>query len=253
MADERRPHGHNGEERRRGERRREASQEGERGEPPKVQQPDPGMLSRRSDIYEGWNDRDRHAEGGNQWSKREQDRGDEYGALHREEGAPPDGPWRSEDYPEYGGRVPRPSTPMGTEGTEGRAYTHAEPPFPHRERPGYQANPGERGLGMRHKEHMVNPGLDEGLTPRERGGFAGRGPRGYRRSDDRIWEDVCEHLTHASSVDASRLDVTVERGEVTLEGSVHSREMKRRAEHIAEQVAGVVDVHNRLRIRPRGE
>lgn len=79
--------------------------------------------------------------------------------------------------------------------------------------------------------------------------FRGRGPRGYRRSDERIREEVCEALTDSPMIDASNMDVTVENCEVTLEGTVTSREDKRRAEDIADSVAGVRDVHNRLRIQ----
>jgi hypothetical protein len=82
----------------------------------------------------------------------------------------------------------------------------------------------------------------------EPGPHTGRGPRGYRRADERIREDVCEFLTEDGHVDASRVEVRVEDGEVTLEGSVDSREQKRRAEDLAEIVLGVVDVHNRLRL-----
>ena len=106
---------------------------------------------------------------------------------------------------------------------------------------------------MRHPEHILRPHLDEGLSPRERGGYRGVGPRGYRRSDERIYEDVCEHLTHAASVDPSDVEVRVEQGEVTLEGTVATRREKRTAEAIAEQVFGVVDVHNRLRLARRGD
>jgi hypothetical protein len=80
-----------------------------------------------------------------------------------------------------------------------------------------------------------------------RGGFAGKGPRGYARSDDRMREDVCERLSQDDEVDASDVTVTVVKGEVTLEGTVPDRHSKRRAEDIAESVAGVTDVHNRLR------
>src|SRR5262245_20667475 len=57
--------------------------------------------------------------------------------------------------------------------------------------------------------------------PRERCGMhAGKGPRGYRRSDARIYEDVCEALTRDGEVDASDVEVTVEDGQVMLSGTV---------------------------------
>ena len=37
--------------------------------------------------------------------------------------------------------------------------------------------------------------------------YAGRGPRGYRRSDDRIGEDVCDRLTDDPALDASGIEV----------------------------------------------
>jgi osmotically-inducible protein OsmY len=43
------------------------------------------------------------------------------------------------------------------------------------------------------------------------------------------------------------MDVRVESGEVTLEGTVDDRWEKRLAEDVAEAVPGVRDVHNRLR------
>lgn len=76
----------------------------------------------------------------------------------------------------------------------------------------------------------------------------GRGPKGYRRSDERITEDVCERLTWHGDLDASAIEVHVENGEVTLEGTVESRQAKRIAEDLAESVLGVRDVHNRLYI-----
>lgn len=88
------------------------------------------------------------------------------------------------------------------------------------------------------------------------GPHTGRGPKGYRRSDDRIREDVCERLTHHGHLDASAIRISVEDGEVTLEGTVESRRDKRLAEDAVEGLSGVKDVHNRLRIgppAPRGE
>jgi hypothetical protein len=90
----------------------------------------------------------------------------------------------------------------------------------------------------------------------------GRGPKGYRRSDERIREEVCERIAR-SGVDAGEVEVKVDDGEVTLEGSVARREEKRWLEDVAEDVFGVDQVHNRLRVartpaatagvRPEGE
>jgi hypothetical protein len=77
----------------------------------------------------------------------------------------------------------------------------------------------------------------------------GRGPKGYTRSDDRIREDVSDRLTDDWIVDASNIDVTVSSGEVTLAGTVDSREAKRRAEDCAEGVSGVHNVQNNLRVQ----
>jgi osmotically-inducible protein OsmY len=83
-----------------------------------------------------------------------------------------------------------------------------------------------------------------------RGMYAGRGPRGYRRSDERIREDVNERLTDDWRVDASDIEVSVDNGLVTLAGRVGSRTEKRRAEDVAESVSGVTDVSNQLRVGP---
>jgi osmotically-inducible protein OsmY len=80
------------------------------------------------------------------------------------------------------------------------------------------------------------------------GPFTGRGPRGWQRSDDRIKEDICERMSHHGSLDASDLEVRVANCEVTLAGTVPDRDSKRIAEHIAESVSGVRDVHNQIRV-----
>lgn len=76
----------------------------------------------------------------------------------------------------------------------------------------------------------------------------GRGPRGYKRADERIREDVCEWLTDDPHLDASNIEVAAKDCEVTLTGTVSSRQDKRRAEDLAELVSGVAEVHNRLRV-----
>jgi hypothetical protein len=96
-----------------------------------------------------------------------------------------------------------------------------------------------------------------GTFERARGGgaagpHAGRGPRGYQRSDERIREDVCDILCQHGYIDASDVEVTVLNGEVTLVGIVRERPEKRMAEDAAEQVPGVREVHNQLRVSPGG-
>jgi len=80
------------------------------------------------------------------------------------------------------------------------------------------------------------------------GQFAGRGPKGYTRSDERIREDVSDKLMEHPDLDASEIEVRVAQGEVTLAGSVDSRWAKRLAEDIAESCTGVRDVMNQLRV-----
>jgi osmotically-inducible protein OsmY len=80
------------------------------------------------------------------------------------------------------------------------------------------------------------------------GGHRGRGPKGYQRSDQRILEDVCERLLDDDFLDASEIEVSVDSGEVTLNGHVTDRLMKRRAEDLADQLPGVKHLQNNLRI-----
>ncbi|MCG3163150.1 MAG: hypothetical protein JMDDDDMK_04533 [Acidobacteria bacterium] len=83
------------------------------------------------------------------------------------------------------------------------------------------------------------------------GPYTGRGPSGYRRSDDRIIEDVNERLQQHGQIDASYVTVNVNNGEVTLTGTVDSRLEKRLAEDVAESCLGVKEVHNNLRVKGR--
>ena len=84
---------------------------------------------------------------------------------------------------------------------------------------------------------------------RTQGKHYGKGPKGYRRSDERIKEDVCDALMRDHHVDASEIDVLVENGIVTLRGTVEERSAKRLAEDCIEKVDGVKDVHNELRVQ----
>jgi hypothetical protein len=92
-------------------------------------------------------------------------------------------------------------------------------------------------------------GPDYGRGADGRRSHRGRGPLDYRRADERVYADVCEALTDDAQVDATNIEVTVTEGEVTLSGHVASRDEKRRAEDVADRIAGVRDIHNRLKVQ----
>ncbi|HWQ35157.1 MAG TPA: BON domain-containing protein [Blastocatellia bacterium] len=100
------------------------------------------------------------------------------------------------------------------------------------------------------------PGAEAGPVPwpdrpqwSSAGPYVGRGPRGYQRSDARIYEDICDRLTDHQEVDPSDVEVRINNGEVTLAGTVESRYEKHLIEDIAESVPGVREVYSHLRIR----
>jgi predicted amino acid-binding ACT domain protein len=76
----------------------------------------------------------------------------------------------------------------------------------------------------------------------------GRGPKNYRRSDERIREEVCERLMQGG-INAEEVDVQVKDGQVTLAGTVENRQDKREIEDLADEVLGVKEVQNQLRVQ----
>lgn len=115
----------------------------------------------------------------------------------------------------------------------------------------------ERGWWDRASDEVASWFGDEDAERRrrmdeQRAHRRGRGPKGYRRSDERIKEDVNDRLGDDYYIDASDIEVMVENQEVTLTGTVTSRTDKRRAEDIAESVSGVTNVENRLRVKQSG-
>jgi BON domain len=115
--------------------------------------------------------------------------------------------------------------------------------------PSVHIQPYERRRVSRWNKVDWNKEYDYGVE--ETGPYAGIGPKGYQRSDERIFEDVCERLTQAGQIDARDIHVNVKDGEVTLDGAVRDRQTKRRAEMVADTVYGVKDVHNKLHIQQR--
>lgn len=138
-----------------------------------------------------------------------------------------------------------------------------------REGEGAGQHPGHRDFGGSHAYEGRHPGhrnfgRGEGGSARGGegrhwtasgypGGHRGVGPQGYVRSDERIREDVCERLTLHDAIDASRIEVDVVEGVVTLGGDVPERYMKHLAEDAVVDTIGVKDVENALRVRAGGQ
>lgn len=85
------------------------------------------------------------------------------------------------------------------------------------------------------------------------GKLFGRGPKGYKRSDERIKEDICEQLWRSDTIDSSEVTIVVREGEVTLTGTVPERWMRHEVENIADESMGVKDINNHIRIQRQGE
>jgi osmotically-inducible protein OsmY len=162
------------------------------------------------------------------------------------------------------------NSPNGSYGAYGPAGTPAYPATGAFFNPlaggygGYRASAGgysadrDRGHGRNSRDWFDRAGDevmswfgDKDAARRRQMDHRGRGPQNYTRSDDRIREDVNDNLTDDWGVDASNVTVTVGNGEVTLDGTVATRLQKRRAEDCAEEVSGVKNVQNNLRVRDR--
>ena len=98
-----------------------------------------------------------------------------------------------------------------------------------------------------------NQRLSEQQQQQQQANHRGRGPKNYRRSDERIKEEINDRLTDYPYLDASHVDVEVANGEVVLTGTVESRAAKRMAEDIAENVSGVGHLENRLRVQNQNQ
>lgn len=131
------------------------------------------------------------------------------------------------------GQGPQSGQPSGQYGYEGREF-------------GYGQRGGISGAGYGSQMGYGSSLGDQDIAGRR--GFRGVGPKNYSRPDDRIRDDVCERLTQDDDLDAGNIEIKVEQGKVTLEGTVDERWMKHRSEDLAESCSGVRDVDNRIRV-----
>lgn len=207
--------------------------------------PEGGRWAGRDPSEERWQD-DRWR--GERWREEpwrqpgwEERRGHEAGA----------GAYREERWERGGVRGPMESGRHGVYGAARSEY----PAFGMEEVGRWREMPGWERRETRWRPDEEERGPVERMGDRIREGFrklTGRGPKGYRRSDERIREDVCERIAR-SGVDAEQVEVKVERGEVTLTGHVPHRQDKRLLEDLAEDVFGVEEVHDHLRVQRPGE
>jgi osmotically-inducible protein OsmY len=119
--------------------------------------------------------------------------------------------------------------------------------------PREQGSQEQRPMGETRGYYEDDRGMTHQFAHRREQNYAGRGPKNYRRSDERVREEICDRLTDDWRIDASDMEVTVNNGQVSLSGSVHSRDEKRRAEDLIEMIPGVHDVHNNLRVSASDE
>jgi hypothetical protein len=115
---------------------------------------------------------------------------------------------------------------------------------PRRNQPYQSATGSHRGQG-----DSDAPAMSRGDVPPIGQSHRGRGPKNYQRSDDRIYEDVCDRLFEDNALDASNIYVSVSDREVTLSGEVETKHAKRRAEDCADCCSGVEHVQNNLRVK----
>lgn len=165
--------------------------------------------------------------------------------MHRDQGQRNEP--RASDLPDYAlqqsdpsrvVRVPRSYIPeTGLSYDEYRRSQYAEEP---------SAPSAEESAPFRYRRGQYSQGatrLQGATAPR---GF--RPPKNYTRSDERVREEVCERLGSVEELDPSDIEVAVSAGQVTLSGSVPTRQMKYLAEEIGADVYGVIELHNALRI-----
>jgi osmotically-inducible protein OsmY len=107
----------------------------------------------------------------------------------------------------------------------------------------WQGQDYQRGFESQGRMGSQEEGRESSMGMRQ-----GKGPRGYKRSDERIREDICDRLSQGS-LDASDIEVEVKDGEVTLSGSIQDRREKHLVENIADSVPGVKDVQNQIRVK----
>lgn len=98
-------------------------------------------------------------------------------------------------------------------------------------------------------QHMRQEQIRQQYLQRQERNFSGMGPKGYRRSDQCIEEEVCNTLMRDKNINASDIEVHVENGIVHLLGTVNSRSARFDAEMAVDGIPGVEDIQNDLKVK----
>jgi len=114
---------------------------------------------------------------------------------------------------------------------------------------GYNSSNSSSTYGSQYGQGNYNQGQSRWGSESSSQSKSGRGPKGYKRSDERIKEEISDLLTSHHEVDPSEVEIKVSNCEVTLTGTVESRQEKRLIEDLVSQISGVSDVTNQLRVQ----
>lgn len=109
------------------------------------------------------------------------------------------------------------------------------------------ADSAENGAGAAGGQSGYSGVLEPGVVP----STDTAGPQNFTRDDHRLGNAVSAALTDCE-FDASRIQVRVTNGEVTLEGTVEDAVARGTAETVAARVPGVKCCHNVLAMERRG-
>jgi hypothetical protein len=94
-----------------------------------------------------------------------------------------------------------------------------------------------------------NPGVqNRSIYGNIQGRHRGKAPKNYKRSDEKISEDICDVLTDDPHVDASEIEFEVTNGDVKVSGTVADRYQKRKVEDLIEEIRGVSNIENNIRV-----
>lgn len=147
---------------------------------------------------------------------------------------------------------------QGFDGSWGQGYGGSVGPSDYREGFGGEAYGGgmaaddyARSFGGRGEDFGADDrNWIDRRAERNSGPNAGKGPKGWSRSDQRVREEVCERLTEDRLLDARGVEVSVADGVVTLRGEVPGSSDAAHAEMLARGAPGVRDVVTELRHAP---